>query len=91
VLRPGAIAVKEGAAKANVFETPGHYVVFVGLAGQEKSAKIELRGIHGAASLLHPGGTSEVTIAAMEQPQSTVFDVPLKRGCAMLRLEKKSG
>jgi hypothetical protein len=90
VLRPGAIAVKAGAAKANIFETPGHYVVFVGLAGQEKSAKIELRGVHGAASVLHPGGTSELTIAAVEQPQSTIFDVPLIRGCAMLRLEKKS-
>jgi hypothetical protein len=90
VLRPGAITVKEGSAKANVFETPAHYVVFVGLAGEEKSARVELRGIHGLASVLHPGETAEKTIEAEEKQDSAVFEVPLKRGCAMLRLAKSS-
>ncbi|HEX4485714.1 MAG TPA: NPCBM/NEW2 domain-containing protein [Terriglobales bacterium] len=90
LLHPGVITVKTGGAKANVFETPKHYVVFVGLAGKEQSAQIELRGIAGPARLLYPGETAEGTLLGVVQ-DAAVFEVPLKRGCAMLVFEKSAG
>jgi hypothetical protein len=90
LLRPGVVMVQGGTAKANVFETSTQYVVFVGLAGQEKSARIELRGIAGASRILYPAATSEQTLEAVKQKDATVFDVPLERGCAMLLFDKRS-
>ena len=88
VLIPGVITSAEGPAKANIFETPVHYVVVVGLGGKQNSANIKLRGIAGTATVLYPGETAEMTLQPREQGDAIVFDVPLKRGCAMLLLAK---
>jgi hypothetical protein len=90
VLRAGVIKAGEGAAKANLFETPDHYVAFVGLGGHQKTAEIELRGINGEAKVLYPGETSETRLTPREEAGVAIFDVPLKRGCAMLLFEKKT-
>jgi hypothetical protein len=87
VLKPGIINVAEG--KANIFETPAHHVVFVGLAGQLNSAKLTLRGVSGTAKLLHPGGPEGELLVVNESGSGTV-EVPLKRGCAMLVFGKRT-
>ncbi len=87
LLKPGVIEVADGNAKANIFETPQHYVIFVGLAGQEDHAKLLLRGVSGTAKLLYPG-SSEKKSLAINQSAPAAVEVPLKRGCAMLILNK---
>jgi len=88
LLKPGVISVAEGIARANIFETPGHYVIFVGLGKQQKNAQVRVRGSVTKARLFHPGEASESTLSAESQKEVQVFDVPLKRGCGMLVLEK---
>lgn len=87
LLKPGVVEVKDSNAKANVFETSSHYAVFVGLAGQEENAQLRLRGISGAAKVLHPGTVGKMMLLIKVRDSATL-DVPLKRGCAMLILDK---
>ena len=89
LLKPGVHSSGQiGEAKANVFETKAAYVVFVGLAGKQTSARLTLRGLPTAASVRHPGEATAMPLTAEAKGESVVFDVPLKRGCAMLVLEK---
>ena len=87
LLKPGIVEVPDGTAKANVFETPAHYVVFVGLAGKKNNVQVKLRGLPGAATVLHPGGAGgNAELRIGEGGSST--EVPLVRGCAILILSK---
>jgi hypothetical protein len=88
VLKPGAISVAKGPARANIFETPNHHVVFVGLGGQQKNEQVRLRATAKTARILHPGDSTENTLIAESHQDTRIFDVELKRGCAMLVLEK---
>ena len=87
LLKPGIVEVADGNSKANVFETPSHYVIFVGLAGQRTNAQIRVRGLSGTAQVLHPGEGDHAHLQ-LDQNGSAVLEVPLKRGCAMLILNK---
>jgi hypothetical protein len=88
LLEPGVVKVSDGTAKANVFETPAHYAVFVGLAGKKKkNAQLRLRGISGVAKVLYPGEAGD-TVLQVNDGGSAAIDVPLVRGCAMLILSK---
>jgi hypothetical protein len=90
VLRTGVVEAGEGSAKTNVFETPEHYIVFVGLGGQQKAAQLKLNGITGIAKVLYPGQASDEKLRPREEAGVAVFDVLLKRGCAMLLFDKKA-
>ncbi len=90
VLRPGVVQVKDDTATANVFETPAHHAVFVGLARERQNVQVALSGLSDKAKVLHPGETGEIVLQATEEASSAVFDVPLKRGCAMLILDKQT-
>jgi hypothetical protein len=89
VLKPAAITVNDGAAKANLFETPRGYIMFVGFGGDQAIAQVRLRLPIGSGRILHPGQASETIPRGTSQDEATVFDVPLRRGCAMLLFEKK--
>ncbi len=88
VLRPDAVSVAKGPARANIFETPRHYVVFVGLGGQQNNERVRLHATAKTARILHPGDSTETTLIAESYQDMRIFEVELKRGCAMLVLEK---
>ncbi len=90
VLTPGVVSVDDPAVKANVFEVPGGYLVFVGLAHRLARARVTLRGLGARAHVLYPGERDEVTLDSVVSGDSAVFDVPLKRGCALLKLARPS-
>ena len=88
LLKTRVVEVEHGDAKANVFETPSHYVVFVGLAAQKTNVKLTLRGISGVAKVLYPGESGGTVLQVGEAGGSAAVEVPLHRGCAMLILQK---
>ena len=92
VLQPHCAAVQDDAAKVNLFEAPGGYVVPVTFAGQAASVKVVLRNFHAArekmaAEVLHPGSDmwTPLTPAVAADGGLWLF-VPVKRGCALVRL-----
>lgn len=88
LLRPGVVRLADSTAKVNAYETPRGYVVFVGLGGATERARVTVQGLGTMAHVLYPGESDRPAIAGTGTLQSAVFDVPLKRGCAMLLFER---
>ncbi|MFN8572100.1 MAG: NPCBM/NEW2 domain-containing protein [Gemmatimonadaceae bacterium] len=88
ILQPGIVDVDGGVAKANAFETPTKYVVFVGLAGERQSVSITVRGLEGEGTVLHPGSSAPVPLKGIGSTNSVRWDVPMHRGCALLLLPR---
>jgi hypothetical protein len=93
VLQPHVIEVPDEQAKVNLFSVPGGYLVPVMFGGSAKSARIilhnlpRLPGQQGfRIQALHPGQETWAPVKATDQERSLLIDVPLVRGCAMLRL-----
>jgi hypothetical protein len=99
VLLPHVIQVQNQEAKANIFEVPGGYVIPVIFGPEKSTVKIVLRNLPGAtkqkkfsAEAIHPGTTKWAPVKLAKSDDQLILDVPLKRGCAMVRLmslEKK--
>jgi hypothetical protein len=89
VLTPHAISVVGDKAKANLFETPLGYVVPVTFGGTSAEAVVEVRGIKAAhAEVLYPGTAEWVPLKIAGGAKGVQrIAVPLRRGCAMLRLQ----
>lgn len=93
VLLPHAIEVERGPAKANLFRTPQGYLAPVVLGGAAATAAVVLRSLPELAAgrqlrgeVLHPGGTGWKELSLRRQASALRVQVPLQRGCAMLRL-----
>ena len=93
VLVGGVVEVVGDVAKANVFETPGGYVVPVVFGGSAKRASVILRHLPGLAKrskitceALHPGSDAWEPVSVSSGNKKLVLDVPLERGCAMVRV-----
>ena len=93
VLKPHAVTVQDEAAKANVFAVPDGYVVPVTFGPGTDVAHAALRHLerqigHGTlhAEVIHPGKTAWAPLNLTEQGDVITLDVPLERGCAMVRL-----
>ncbi len=92
VLRPHAVEVAGQKAKANLFETPEGYVVPVTFADQAQSVRVTLRGLanvtpRSICEARHPGGRQWMPIAPVVLSDNGIrLEVPLKRGCAIVRL-----
>ena len=93
VLEPHVISVRGSAAKANIFEVPGGYVIPVVYAGREKTVRVALRGLPGPsggaryiAEALHPGAEARVPVAMTRTGRGLELSVPVRRGCAVVRL-----
>ena len=91
VLAPHPIEVKDGAAKANLFQVPGGFVVPVVFGGRKESVTVTLRNIGGLSSkatcqALHPGEEQWRVVAARMRETGLEMDVPLRRGCAMVKV-----
>ncbi|MHB1000086.1 MAG: NPCBM/NEW2 domain-containing protein [Armatimonadota bacterium] len=90
VLIDHAIRVENDKAKANLFEVPGGFIIPVVLGGDNKSAgihtaKLPVKG-NFAVRIIHPGETAWKTISTVRGDQPIDLDVPLIRGCAMVKL-----
>jgi hypothetical protein len=93
VLEPHAIEVEGKKAKANLFAIPGGYLAVVTLAGESTNAKLSLRGLRKLTGqegftieTIQPGGTAWMALNGIEKGDLLTLDVPLQRGCAMVRL-----
>jgi hypothetical protein len=90
VLEPHCLEVENGAAKVNLFEVPGGYVVPVVFGQDGSTVTVKVRNVKGLS-----GATCEALYPGQEKPESlqSSFDVgtltvktPLRRGCAMVRI-----
>ena len=91
-LEPHCIVVEGGGAKANLFAVPGGYAAPVTFGPQDGTVKVILRNLPGLTEGVH----CEALLPGVQQPQAvrTAFkngalelQVPLKRGCAMVRIK----
>lgn len=94
VLAPHACSVDNGGAKANVFQVPAGYAVPVVFGGKKKSVRVVLRGLDGMGInadclALHPGRENGVPVTLTKRGADLILDVPLVRGCAMVRIRRR--
>jgi len=90
VLEPHCLAVENGAAKVNLFEVPGGYVVPVvfGQDGSTVTVKVQnVKGLSGATcEALYPGQEKAESLQSSFDAGTLTIKAPLKRGCAMVRI-----
>ncbi|MHB8524217.1 MAG: NPCBM/NEW2 domain-containing protein [Limisphaerales bacterium] len=76
--------------KVNLFQVPGGYALPVTFGGSAGSATVRLRNVNGLGKVnceaLHPGVETPVPVLATFRHDELELQVPLKRGCAMVRL-----
>jgi hypothetical protein len=91
VLQPHVISVEGDTAKANLFAVPGGYVIPITFGGE--SARIILRGLIRqcgqdgfAAEMIRPGEQDWTPVTCDDTGSQLAVSVPLKHGCAMVRL-----
>ncbi|NLC56081.1 MAG: hypothetical protein GX774_04515 [Armatimonadetes bacterium] len=92
VLRPHVVTVTAGQARANLFAVPGGYVLPVTGGGDETRAEVVLNdlpllpGQEGfRVEVIHPAGEWRLLKASLREGRLTLT-VPLRRGCAVVRL-----
>jgi hypothetical protein len=93
VLTPGVLQVEGGQAKANVFAVPGGYVVPVTFGSARGSVTIRLHGLDRIPGqqdffieTISPGRRDWTNLRARAEREDLILDVPLVRGCALVRL-----
>ena len=89
--RPGCVEAVDGRAKVNLFEVPGSWVVPVTFGPQEGTVTVILRNVPGMLSNLkaaaaYPGTEKMETVALMSAGGEIRIAVPLRRGCAMVKI-----
>jgi len=94
VLEPHVINVAGARAKANLFEVPGGYVIPVVYAGDGRNVKVVLRGKRFLTEKLtvqavHPGTDRPAAVRTSKDRNDLILDVPVKRGCAMVRMLRR--
>lgn len=92
VLEPHCIEVEDHAAKANLFAVPGGWVAPITFGPANGTVKVVLRNVHGLWENLHcdallPGLQEMQTVKVTSSNEALQLRVPLKRGCAMLRIK----
>jgi hypothetical protein len=92
VLEPHCIEVEDQAAKANLFAVPGGWVAPITFGPANGTVKVVLRNVHGLGENLHcdallPGLQEMQTVTVTSSNEALQLRVPLKRGCAMLRIK----
>jgi len=79
-------------AKVNLFEIPGGYVLPVTFGGTAPAATVHLRNLPRLNKLrcqvLHPGAETATRVASAFGGGVLEVTVPLKRGCAMVKLSR---
>ena len=93
VLLPHVLSVDAQGVKANVFQVPEGYVVPITFGASAPMVKVTIRGIPeilAAKKLkceqIHPGETQWQSCVPRISENTITQEVPLRRGCAMVRL-----
>ena len=91
VLQPHCIEVAGDGAKANLFEVPGGWVAPVVFAAKDATVKVLIRNVAGIDAalkidVLQPGLEQPRPLARACEHGVLELQVPLKRGCAVVRL-----
>jgi hypothetical protein len=91
VLLPHVVEIAGGAAKVNLFETPAGYAMPVTFAGGAAKVRATIRGLpkltkDAICAALHPGSDKWIPIVPAVEDGVASLEVPLKRGCAMVRM-----
>ncbi|MCX6225603.1 MAG: hypothetical protein NTV01_12770 [Bacteroidia bacterium] len=94
VLEPHCIEVVDLAAKANLFEVPGGWVVPVTFGPQEGAVTVMIRNVSGmkgnlTAEALYPGIEKPVSLPLSRVDDQIRITVATHRGCAMVRIVKR--
>ena len=76
--------------KVNLFQVPGGYALPVTFGGKAESATIRVRHVtsldKATCEALHPGAETPVPVHARFRDGELELQLPLKRGCAMVKL-----
>ncbi|MGL6195420.1 MAG: NPCBM/NEW2 domain-containing protein [Thermoguttaceae bacterium] len=90
VLQPHCIEVKNGAAKVNMFEIPEGFVIPVCFAGDATEVEVVIQNVKGLkqvnAEAFHPASETSVPVLSRYENGTLTLNVPVKRGCAMVKL-----
>jgi len=93
VLTQHCVEVVNGEAKANLFEVQGGYAMPVTFGGTNQLVKITVRNVKGLKKAtyeaIYPGTEKPVALTAVGKDGVFELSVPLKRGCAMVKLITK--
>ncbi len=95
VLLPHVIEVAEDNAVANIFAVNEGYVIPVVFGGSARSVRVNIRNLPPSdlnlLEILHPGNSHWIRLKRVDGLDAVSVDVPLHRGCAMLRIRKGDG
>ncbi len=96
VLEPHVVKVKDDLAKVNLFEVSQGYAMPVVFGGTRPMVTVLLRKFPGLPAkpvfeVLHPAATDWVTVSASTVGTAFQLEVPLRRGCAMVRVRPQGG
>jgi hypothetical protein len=93
VLLPRVIQIDQSEARANLFKIPGGYVIPVTFGGSATNTALTLQGLpeilagkKAKCEVIHPGDTEWAECAFRQKESTIALKVPLRRGCAMVRL-----
>jgi hypothetical protein len=94
VLEPHCIEVAGQAAKVNLFEVPGGWVIPVTFGPKEGNVTVILRNIAGItgslkAEAIYPGSSMPVEVPIARTGSEIRLTVGMLRGCAMVRIVKR--
>ena len=94
VLEPKVVQVKNDLAKVNMFEIPEGFIIPVVFGGTAQQVTVLLRKFslfpeNVEFEVIHPGSLEWKSIKSSPTSAGVQIDVPLVRGCAMLRVKIK--
>lgn len=93
VFVPHVLEVKDDVAKANVFKVALGYAIPVDFGGRSLAVHLTVRGLANLATanyeFINPGGQTWAPLQPVFKDNRAEVDVPLKRGCALLRVEPR--
>jgi hypothetical protein len=94
VLKAHVITVKDELAMANLFEVAHGYAVPIVFGGRNAKATVVLRKFDGLpeqplCEARHPGSDKWVPVTTVSTGSTIELDVPLVRGCAMVRVTSR--
>ncbi|HEX3627902.1 MAG TPA: hypothetical protein VH280_21030 [Verrucomicrobiae bacterium] len=91
VLTPHCVETSTPGVKVNLFQVPGGYALPVTFGGANQSAVVQVRGLPHPQNVqceaLQPGKDTAVPVEFHIKDDVLEMNVPLVRGCAMVRLQ----
>jgi hypothetical protein len=95
VLLPHVVKAIDEGVKVNLFEVPGGYVLPVTFGGNRSKTTVVIGGLPDNVKgrfrieALHPATENPAVVSASSEGDLLTLEVPLARGCAMVKLVEK--